>query len=417
MYFERKEYLNKLISKINDNRIKIITGLRRAGKSVLLNELFYNYLIKNGVYQDHIIRLALDDYKNKKYLNPDELYKYVNENIKDDSTYFLLLDEIQLVDDFVHLLLGFYHIKNLNVYVTGSNAKFLSKDIITEFNDRGIEIRINPLSFKEYYELANKNINDAYNEYIKFGGLPKLIEFNNENDKKEYLINLLKETYYKDIEERYKIKHLDEFDELTSLLASSIGSRFSLLKLSNSFNSIKKEKISTYTLNKYISYLKDSFLIDEIKKDNLKGKKLINPPKKYFFSDLGIRNTILSFNNLEETHLMENLIYNELIKRGYEVNLGSLIYNGKNEKGISYRKELEIDFVAKKNNKTYYIQSAYEISNEDKKYQEIRPFTLLNDNNKKVLIIKNGYLTSKDDKGYLYLNLFDFLLDDNSLDL
>lgn len=417
MFFERENYLNKLISKINDNRIKIVTGLRRVGKSVLLNELFYNYLIKSGVYQDHIIQIALDDYKNKEFLNPDNLYKYVIENIKDTSTYFLLLDEIQFVDDFTHLLLGFYHIKNLNVYVSGSNAKFLSKDIVSEFNDRGVEIKIYPLSFKEYFELTKQNIDEAYINYIKYGGLPKLIDYNNEIEKKEYLLSVLKETYIKDLNERYRIKHKEEFKELISFLASSIGSKFSALKLFNSFNSIKKEKITTYTLNNYLEYLKDSFLIDEVEKDNLKGKKIINSVKKYFYNDLGIRNAILSFNNLEETHLMENLIFNELIKRGYEINLGSLIYNGKDKNQKSYRKELEIDFIARKNNKTYYIQSAYEINNEGKRGQEIRPFNLLKDSNKKVVIVKNGYITSKDEKGYLYLNLYDFLLNEDSLDL
>ncbi len=417
MIFNRDNYLEKIISKINDNRIKIVTGLRRSGKSTLLNELFYNYLIKSGIFQDHIIRIEFDDYKNKNLLNSDNLYNFVLNNIKDNLIYYLILDEIQLVDNFTSVLLGFYHISNLNVFVSGSNAKFLSKDILTEFNDRGVEIKIYPLSFKEFYKNSHQKLEDAYKDYITYGGLPKLIEFNNENDKKEYLISVYKETYLKDLIIKNNIRNKIDFNELVLVLSSSIGSRFSALKISNTFKSLKNKKISTYLIEKYIDTLEDSFLIEKIIRKDLKGKKFINSNKKYYFKDLGIRNAILNFNQLEETHLLENLIYNELIIQGYEVNLGSIIINQKDKNQKSFRKELEIDFEAKKNNKTYYIQVSLDATNKDKLEQELRPFKYLDNGAKKILIVKQGYLTSYNEDNYLILNLFDFLLKDNPLDL
>lgn len=416
MVLNRDYYLNQLIKKINDKRIKIVTGLRRSGKSVLLNELFYNYLIKIGVNQDHIIRIPLDDYKYRLYKNPDELYNYVTSLLIDKNNYYLILDEIQLVDNFVDVLLGFYHIENLDVYVSGSNSKFLSTDIVSQFNDRGEEIRIYPFSFKEYYDALknNYNLNQIYEMYLIYGGLPRTIILNND-EKRKYLNEVYFETYLSDLRNRHNIRNYDDFKELIKLLSSNVGSKFSILKLANSFKSIKKENISINTISKYIDYLKDAFLIDGVNKYNIKGKKIINSETKYYFTDIGIRNVVLDFNLLEETHLMEQLIYNELCKRDYRVFVGIYNLNAKNKDGTSIRKELEIDFIAEKNGQKLYIQSCLKIENEEKLIQELRPFKYLNDGYKKILIVKEGYLTSYTNDGYLILNLFDFLLKEDFL--
>ena len=415
MEIKRDLYLTKLINRMNNGLIKVVTGIRRCGKSYLLFELFYNYLKAQGVEDSHIIKLALDDRKNKKYRDPDVLCDFVHEQIADDKQYYILLDEVQFVGEFEDVLNSFLHIKNADTYVTGSNAKFLSKDIITEFRGRGDEIRISPLSFKEFYSAYNGSKEDAWKEYCLYGGLPKVLEYKTDEDKVAYLKNIFEETYLTDIKGRHKIRNDAELNELLDILSSSVGSLTNSKKLSDTFKSVKQVSLHPDTINNYLEYFVDSYLISQSKRYDIKGKKYINTPSKYYFTDIGLRNARLNFRQFEETHIMENVIYNELKIMGFNVDVGVVDYR-KDIDGKSVRVQAEVDFVCNKADRRYYIQSAFSIPDREKMLQEQNSLTRINDSFKKIIIVKDAIKTHYNDDGVLILNLFDFLLEENSLE-
>ena len=415
MEIKRYSYLRKLIDRQHNGLVKVITGIRRCGKSYLLFELFYKYLKEQGVDDSHIIKLALDDRKNKKYRNPDELCDYVHAQIIDDKPYYILLDEVQFVDEFEDVLNSFLHIKNADTYVTGSNAKFLSKDIITEFRGRGDEIHISPLSFKEFYSVYDGSKEDAWKQYCLYGGLPKILEYKTDEDKVVYLKNIFEETYLTDIKERHKIRNDAELAELLDILSSSIGSLTNPKKLSDTFKSVKQVSLHPDTINNYLEYLVDSYLISQSKRYDIKGKKYINTPSKYYFTDMGLRNARLNFRQYEETHIMENVIYNELKIMGFNLDVGVVEYS-KAVDGKSVRVQAEVDFVCNKADKRYYIQSAFSIPDKEKMLQEQNSLTRINDSFKKIIIVKDAIKTHYNNDGVLILNLFDFLLEENSLE-
>lgn len=411
MKYKREFYLNQLINKQNNGLVKIITGIRRCGKSYLLDPLFKSYLLNNGIDEQHIIKIDLDSIENKELLVGENLFNYVIALIKDEKKYYILLDEIQKVSDFESVLNSLLR-KNTDVYVTGSNSKFLSSDIITEFRGRGDEIRMYPLSFSEYFENYGGTKEDAFMEYIQFGGLPLSAMSNNENDKIKYLDNERKRTYSKDILERNNIKNEEEFNQLVEIISSAVGSLTNPLKLSKSFKNHDKETSMTdKTIYKYINYMEDAFLVEKTKRYDIKGKKYIETPYKIYFSDLGIRNSFLNFRQIELPHLMENLIYNELRKRGYAVDVGIVEIRDKNN-----RIQTEIDFVCNLGNKKYYIQSALNIDEEEKKAQEFRPLMNVNDFFKKIVITKDGVKIWRNEDGITIMNIYEFLLNENSLD-
>lgn len=415
MEIKRDGYLKKLTDRSGNGLIKVITGIRRSGKSYLLFELFYNYLKNSGIDDDHIIKLALDDRKNKRYRNPDVLYDYVSSLIVDEKQYYVLLDEVQFVSEFEDVLNGFLHIKNADVYVTGSNAKFLSKDIITEFRGRGDEIHIAPLSFKEFYSVCGKSKEDAWKEYCIYGGLPKVSEYKTDEDKSAYLKNIFEETYLTDIKERNRIRNDAELGELLDILSSSIGSLTNPKKLSDTFKSVKQVAMHADTINKYLEYLTDSYLISCAKRYDIKGKKYINTPYKYYFTDIGLRNARLNFRQYEETHIMENVIYNELKIMGFNVDVGVVEYS-KARNGTSVRTQSEVDFVCNKADRRYYIQSALSLPNEEKIEQEQNSLLKISDSFKKIIIVKDVIKTHYNENGILILSLFDFLLQENPLE-
>ena len=415
MEIKRDSYLRKLIDRQHNGLVKVVTGIRRCGKSYLLFELFYNYLKEQGVDDKHIIKLALDDRKNKKYRNPDVLCDYVHEQIVDNNPYYILLDEVQFVDEFEEVLNSFLHIKNADTYVTGSNAKFLSKDIITEFRGRGDEIHVSPLSFKEFYSVYDGSKEEAWKQYCLYGGLPKILEYKTDEDKVAYLKNIFEETYLTDIKERHKIRNDAELAELLDVLSSSIGSLTNPKKLSDTFKSVKQVSLHPDTINNYLEYLVDSYLISQSKRYDIKGKKYINTPSKYYFTDMGLRNARLNFRQYEETHIMENVIYNELKIMGFNLDVGVVEYS-KAVDGKSVRVQAEVDFVCNKADKRYYIQSAFSIPDREKMLQEQNSLTRINDSFKKIIIVKDAIKTHYNDDGVLILNLFDFLLEENSLE-
>ena len=415
MEIKRDVYLKKLIDRMNNGLIKVITGIRRCGKSYLLFELFNKYLKEQGVDDNHIIKLALDDRKNKQYRDPDALYDYVVNQIADEKPYYILLDEVQFVNEFEDVLNGFLHIKNADTYVTGSNAKFLSKDIITEFRGRGDEIHISPLSFKEFYSVYDGTKENAWKEYCIYGGLPKILEYKTDEDKAFYLKNIFEETYLTDIKERHKIRNDNELAELLDILSSSIGSLTNPKKLSDTFKSVKQVSLHPDTINNYLVYLVDSYLISQSKRYDIKGKKYINTPSKYYFADIGLRNARLNFRQDEESHIMENIIYNELKIMGYNIDVGVVEYS-KNDSGKSIRVQAEVDFVCNKADRRYYIQSALSIPDREKMLQEQNSLTRIADSFKKIIIVKDAIKSHYNEDGILILNLFDFLLEENSLE-
>ncbi len=414
---KRDYYLKQLIDLEGNNLIKIITGIRRCGKSYLLRTLFKKHLIENGVSEDHIIEMSFDLYDYIEYRDPEIFYPWAKNLIKDDNTYYFLLDEVQLLNEFVSVLNGLNNIKNVDVYVTGSNAKFLSKDIATEFGGRGYEIKMYPLSFSEFMSIYSGNKYDGFNEYITYGGIPMVVLENNEERKISLLESLFNETYINDIVNRNKIRNIDEINSLLDVLSSSIGSLTNPNKLKNTFKSVNQSNITASTITKYIGYLEDSFLIEEAKRFDIKGRAYIGSPLKYYFQDIGLRNSRINFRQLELTHSLENVIYNELRTRGYMVDIGNItvLEKGKDDKNI--KKHLEIDFVCSKGIKKYYIQSAYSLENDDKLQQEIRPFLRVKDSFKKIIITSNTPRPFYDDNGILFMNVYDFLLYENSLDL
>lgn len=410
---KRDVYLNKLISRKENGLIKIITGIRRCGKSYLLDPLFKNYLLESGVKEDHIIKLELDKEENKKFRDSHELNEYIKSLIKDKNMYYILLDEIQMVGGFESVLNSFLYERNLDVYVTGSNSKFLSSDIITEFRGRGDEIKVFPLSFSEYIESFKGDKQDAWNEYVLYGGLPLIFSKKTDEEKSKYLKDLFDQTYIKDIVERNNIQRVDILDSIINILASSVGSLTNPQKMFNTFISNGEKEISLNTINSYIKYIEDSFIVNKSERYDVKGKKYIQTPQKYYFSDIGLRNVRLNFRQQEENHIMENIIYNELIIRGYNVDVGVVEVRDENKN----RKQLEVDFVCNLGNKRYYVQSALNLDTREKTIQEERPLMNINDNFKKIIVVKDNMKHWMTEEGILVIGIQEFLLNKNSLDL
>lgn len=417
MEIKRDKYLQQLIESRQNGFIKVVTGIRRCGKSYLLNVLFYKYLLANGISEDHIIRIDLEDRLNKDLRNPDTMLHYVHNRIKDKELYYIIIDEVQLMDEFVDVLNSFRHIENADTYVTGSNSHFLSSDIPTEFRGRGETIHINPLSFSEYYSAKGGDKQEAWREYYTYGGLPLILSFDNEEKKINYLKNLFETVYLADIIERHKVKNENEMRELMLIIASSIGSPCNPTKLSNTFKSVKNVNIGSQTISNYLSYLLDSFLLNKAIRYDIKGKKYINTLAKYYFADIGLRNAILDMRQQEETHIMENIIYNELIVRGYRVDVGMVEIKTLNKEGKWLRSQLEVDFIASLGSKKYYIQSAFSIPDREKEIQESRSLININDSFKKIIIVKDHIMPRRNEEGILTIGLFDFLLKENSLEM
>lgn len=416
MEIKRDCYLNRLISKEHNGLIKVITGMRRCGKSYLLFTLFKEHLRSEGVGEDHIIEIAFDAFENKKYRDPDVLYPYLKEQIKDDTMYYVLLDEVQLLGEFESILNSLIRMKNVDVYVTGSNARFLSKDVITEFRGRGDEVHMYPLSFAEFMSVYQGTKQDGWNEYMLYGGIPLVTTFTTPDQKIAFLKSLFEETYISDIVGRHNIRNKAELEELLNILSSVIGSLTNPEKLSATFQTVKKKKISNSTIKRYIDYLCDSFLIDSAIRYDVKGKRYIDTPVKYYFTDMGLRNARLNFRQIEETHSMENIIFNELKMRGFNVDVGVIVQYDTNDKGNSIRKQLEIDFVCNQGSKRYYIQSAYAIPDQDKMEQEQRSLMLTGDFFKRIIITKDTPAPYYNESGVLIMSVYDFLLNENSLE-
>lgn len=417
MEIKRDTYLNKLISKRNNGLIKVVTGVRRCGKSYLLFTLFKNYLLSAGTDEQHIIEIAFDAFENRQFRDPDVLYPYLKEKIQGDDMYYVLLDEVQLLGEFEAVLNSLIRMKNVDVYVTGSNAKFLSKDVITEFRGRGDEVHMYPLSFAEFMSVYPGTKQDGWNEYMIYGGLPLVLSFQTQEEKITFLKSLFEETYISDIVGRHKIRNRAELEELLNVLSSAIGSLTNPSKLSATFKSVKQKTISKTTIKNYLDYLMDSFLIDSAVRYDIKGKKYIDTPVKYYFTDMGLRNARLNFRQLEETHTMENIIFNELKIRGFNVDVGVVTINSTNGKGNGIRKQLEIDFVCNKGSKRYYIQSAYAIPDQAKMEQEQRSLVMTGDFFKKIIITKDAPASYYNDDGVLIMSIYDFLLNVDSLEM
>lgn len=415
MEIKRNRYLNTLISKKHNGLIKVITGMRRCGKSYLLFTLFKEHLLSDGIDEDHIIEIAFDAFENKKYRDPDVLYPYLKKQIKDDAMYYVLLDEVQLLGEFESILNSLIRMKNVDVYVTGSNARFLSKDVITEFRGRGDEVHMYPLSFAEFMSVYPGTKQDGWNEYMLYGGIPLVLEFTTPDQKITFLKSLFEGTYISDIVGRHNIRNKAELEELLNILSSAIGSLTNPQKLSATFQTVKKKKISNSTIKRYIDYLCDSFLIDSAIRYDVKGKKYIDTPVKYYFTDMGLRNARLNFRQIEETHSMENIIFNELKMRGFNVDVGVIMQYETNEKGSNIRKQLEIDFVCNQGSKRYYIQSAYAIPDQAKMEQEQRSLMLTGDFFKRMIITKDTPAPYYNESGVLIMSVYDFLLNENSL--
>ena len=414
MEIKRDYYLKKLIEAKNDGLIKILIGVHQCGKSYLLNTIFYNYLIEEGVKEDHIIKVALDDTDNEELLNPKNLSKYVKEKIIDKDTYYVILDEIQLVENFEGVLTGLLRITNIDIYVTGSNSKFLSSDIITEFRGRGEDIKIYPLSYYEFMSVYEGDKFDGWIEYITYGGLPLVVSMNTDERKASYLKTQQKNVYINDVIERNDIKNDAELVSLVEIISSSIGSLSNPKKLSDTFKSTAGLNIDPKTISLYLKYLEEAFLIEKTERYDVKGKKYMSTPYKFYFSDLGIRNSFINFRQPEETHIMENVIYLELKRRGYNVDVGVIELKERTEKEYTY-KQLEVDFIANKGNNKIYIQSAFSMPTEEKLNQEERPLLKINDAFKKIIIVKDYIKRTRNENGIITMSIFDFLLDPDSL--
>lgn len=407
MIIKRDKYLDELIGWKHTDLIKIVTGLRRCGKSFLLFNLFHQHLLSSGTDESHIIEIALDDISNEALREPFRMLEYVKSKIKDDNQYYLIIDEVQLLGRFVDVLNSFMHIDNVDIYVTGSNSRFLSKDVATEFRGRGIEIHIYPLSFAELYQARGGDKYALWKSYYTYGGLPYLASLNDNARKAEYLSSLNQTLYLKDIVERNKIANEDEFSELMNLMASSIGSPCNPNKIANTFKSVKKVSLASQTIAKYLSFMEDAFIVEKSVRYDIKGRKYIGTLSKYYFQDVGLRNALLNFRQVEETHLMENVIYNELRRCGYSVDVGMI-----EVRSATQRKQLEVDFVANKWDKRYYIQSAFALPDEQKLEQELASLKKINDSFKKIIITRDDIAPYHDDNGVLIIGLMDFLLRD-----
>ncbi len=430
MEIRRDFYLDKLIKRRNNGLIKVITGIRRCGKSYLLNTIFYQYLIRSGVEENHIIRFAFDSAddlyligeslikieKEKRGVDPEKFMEYIRSSVTEKGMYYLLLDEVQMLDCFESVLNGYLRKDNMDVYVTGSNAKFLSKDIITEFAGRGDEIHMYPLSFSEFMSVYQGDKYEGLSEYMLYGGIPPVVLRDGLHEKAAMLENLFSEIYMSDIYKRNRIRNQGELEDLLNILSSAIGSLTNPEKLKNTFKSVKKSRITSNTIRKYLDYFEDSFLIESAQRYDIKGKTYIETPRKYYFSDLGLRNARINFRQFEQTHSMENVIYNELRMRGYRVDVGIMPIAEKDKNGKVTRKQLEVDFVCNLGSLRYYIQSAYALPDEEKKIQEIRPFRKIDDSFKKIVITKDMVPAHYDEHGILTLNIYDFLLEPKSIE-
>lgn len=417
MDIKRDKYLTDLINRMHNGMIKVVTGIRRCGKSYLIFNIFKTYLKAQGVDEAHIVTIELDQRKDKKYRDPDVILEYIESRIVDEGQYYILLDEVQLLNEFEEVLNSLLHIKNLDVYVTGSNSKFLSKDVITEFRGRGDEIHIYPLTFKEFMQAYEGDIYRGWAEYIVYGGLPLTVTMKTEEQKINYLTKLFEETYLKDIIERHHIEKSQELEDLVNVLASTIGSLTNVPKIEATFRSVIQSNISANTIRQYIEYLEDAFVINKANRYNVKGRKYIGTPLKYYFEDVGLRNARLGFGQVEETHIMENVIYNELRSRGYSVDVGVVEKRSRNEKGKEGRTYLEIDFIANLGSKRYYIQSALSMPTEEKRIQEKASLINVGDSFKKIIVVKDVVNITRDEYGITTMSIYDFLLKENSLEL
>ena len=414
---QRNKYLNELVSLQGNGMIKVITGMRRCGKSYLLFNIFVSYLEEQGIAPEQIIKINLEDFKHRALRNPNNMYSYVESQIKDDRTHYILLDEIQLLEHFEDVLNGFLNMQHVEIYVTGSNANFLSKDIITEFRGRGYEIKMYPLSFREYMSAYQGSVQAGLNEYMLYGGLPQILSCITEEQKSKFLKTLFEETYIKDIKDRYAIRKDDDLEELINILASGIGALTNPNKLANTFRSEKKSEITYDTIKDYIDFLCDSFIIEKSTRYDIKGKRYINSPYKYYFTDLGLRNARINFRQYEKSHLMENLIYNEMRVRGFNVDVGTVTTYTKNEEGKSQRINLEVDFVCNLGSRRYYIQSAYRMESEEKIKQERASLVKVDDSFKKIIVLGEECPITRDEQGITTIGIYDFLLKENSLEL
>lgn len=414
---KRDYYLQKLIAKKHNGLIKVITGMRRCGKSYLLFTLFKKHLLESGVAEDHIVEIPFDSFESKKYRDPEVLYPYVKEKLVDDQKYYILLDEVQLLGEFESVLNGFMRIPNVDVYVTGSNAKFLSKDIITEFRGRGDELHMNPLSFAEFMSVYDGNKYDGWNEYMLYGGLPPVVLLPTPEQKIELLKRLFDETYVNDIVGRHKIRNKDEFEELINILSSAVGSLTNPKKLADTFKAKKRIKLSVNTIKSYLDYLCDAFVVTRATRYDIKGKKYIDTPQKYYFSDVGLRNARINFRQIEENHTMENILFNELIARDFNVDVGLVVTREYDSSGNRQQKQLEVDFVCNKGAKRYYVQSAFAIPDEAKMQQESNSLLRIDDTFKKIIVVKDTPAPWYTDDGILVISVYDFLLNADSLDM
>jgi len=416
MLIKRDVYLNKLIERQNNGMVKVVTGIRRCGKSFLLFKLYKEYLLNSGVGADHIIEIALDGIDAAELRDPKACYSYIKERILDSDKYYILLDEVQFMDRFEEVLNSLLRIESVDVYVTGSNSKFLSKDIITEFRGRGDEIHIYPLTFAEFYSAFGGEYDDAWDEYLNYGGLPALIDMNNAKQKMDYLKGIFDNVYMKDVIDRNKIKNKDEINTLVDILASVIGSPTNPTKISNTFATERHSSYTHKTISAHIDFLEEAYLISKANRYDIKGRKYIAANLKYYFTDVGLRNARLNFRQQEPTHLMENVVYNELLARGYSVDVGVVEVNHKNSEGKSVRKQLEVDFVTNMGNQRYYIQVAYDLSTEEKQQQEYNSFRNIPDSFKKIVLVNGSSKPWRNDEGYVIMGMKYFLLNRDSLD-
>lgn len=417
MDIKRDKYLDDLINRMNNGMIKVVTGIRRCGKSYLIFNIFKNYLIDQGISESHIITIELDQRKDKKYRDPDAILDYIESCITDKDQYYILLDEVQMLNEFEEVLNSLLHIPNADIYVTGSNSKFLSKDVITEFRGRGDEIHIYPLTFKEFMQAYEGDMYHGFAEYTVYGGLPLTVSMKTEEQKIHYLTKLFEETYLKDIIERHHIERSQELEDLVNVLASAIGSLTNVPKIEATFKSVIQSNISANTIRQYIEYLEDAFVINRANRYNVKGRKYIGTPVKYYFEDVGLRNARLGFRQIEETHIMENIIYNELRSRGYSVDVGVVEKRSVNKAGKAERVQLEIDFVANLGSRRYYLQSAFSMPTAEKQIQEKASLIHVNDSFKKIIIVKDVVNVTRDEIGITTMSIYDFLLKENSLEL
>lgn len=417
MEIKRDKYLNDIINRMHNGMIKVVTGIRRSGKSYLLFKIFREYLRKQGVDDAHVIAIELDQRKNRKYRDPDVILDYIESLVVDDGQYYVLLDEVQMLTAFEEVLNSLMHMDNVDVYVTGSNSKFLSKDVLTEFRGRGDEVHIYPLTFREFMQVYDGDMYRGWAEYVLYGGLPLTVTMKTEEQKIRYLTNLFEETYIKDIIERHHIEKTQELEDLINILASGTGSLTNPARITDTLRSVMKSNISVNTVRQYIEYLEDAFIVSKANRYNVKGRKYIGTPLKYYFEDVGLRNARLGFRQNEETHLMENVIYNELKSRGYSVDVGVVEKRGKSEEGKDEKRQLEVDFVANLGSKRYYVQSAFSMPTEENMRQEKESLLNIGDSFKKIIVVKDVVGVTRDDFGITTMSLYDFLLKENSLEL